>query len=80
MYMIDPKPNITSGNKNKLKNVEKFLSKHFGSDWKSILSLNFYVELLTSQENYTASPREQQLCEEPSHEDTELRIEIIKVN
>lgn len=75
--MINPKQiNKTIAlNKNKLKDINNLLNKHFGKDWPGILTLEYYKNLNISQESLTfTSPPEGEYCHESLEEVSDLRI------
>lgn len=74
--MIVPEitPPIVAVNKNKLNDIKKLLSKHFGTEWADLPSLQFYKELLGSQESLPAVSVIQDYCEETLDDATELRV------
>lgn len=74
--MINPiiLPSIVAVNKSKLSDVNKLLSKHFGTEWQGLLELSFYKEILLRQEALQESPSEEIYCDEEVQEPDELRI------
>lgn len=74
--MINPiiLPRIVAVNKNKLSDVNKLLSKHFGAEWKGLSELIFYKELLLRQDALHETPSEDTYCDEQVQESDELRI------
>ncbi|CAH2088951.1 unnamed protein product [Euphydryas editha] len=75
--MVNPiiLPSIVAVNKSKLGDVNKLLSKHFGTEWQCLSELSFYKEVLLKQEALQETPSEDIIyCDEETQEPTELRI------
>lgn len=75
--MINPEPlsNIVPVNKNKLQDVKKLLTKHFGSEWVDSPHLEFYNKVFGSQETLVAPTLEEDcFCLEPTEENISVHI------
>ncbi|CAG4953269.1 unnamed protein product [Parnassius apollo] len=76
--MIDAKflPKIVAVNKNKLRDVKKLLTNHFGVNWENLPVLKIYKDLFASQEalQCTLNPEAEDYSQEPLDEVDDLRV------